>query len=422
MRPRTLATSVLCLALYLPCRASAAGYRCPKSNYDVNLAVLYANGMFSSLDRASANLEALRPLVANRLGHDPYAIAFGLAYNGNESPLPQLWSVAWERFEMTPSRVIRVLNDLVPAPDWLANAIKKYAAEVDQVAFIDDQDLEQQVQTYRDHLRKGRQVVVVAHSQGNLYANAAYRRLFETSLPTPGQASFGIVSVGTPAPVVAGWAPPSCPSGCYTTFAEDALVAVVRAIFPDTLPDNISGRGQTPEHDLLWHGFRESYLHIDASRTQILDHVQAFVNQFEPLAWTIHDAMITASLEWDSDADLDLHVYENDGSEHVYYAYPAGKAGYLDADDHDGYGPENYYADCGYVQPGSFRFAVGYWNGSGPVTVRLRVQAGNLTETFTRVLDTPQGRASHTEPTTLAWLEIASTGHDEYELLLSAER
>lgn len=420
---RGRAAGLLAAALLLATAGSAqaAPYTCPKSHYEVDLAVVYGNGMFTTAAQAGKQRDVLRPLVAARLGHEPFAIAFDLAYNDDEDTLSQLWEVAKQRRVMSVSQFLRVVSRLLPAPDWFQEETQRIASGVDLAAFENDEDLDQHVQTYRDHLRKGRKVVVIAHSQGNLYANAAYRRLFESDSPTPGQHGFGTVGIATPAPVVAGWMPPSClPSGCYTTFAEDVIINAVRTALPDTLPANVIGSasGRLPSGDLLWHGLRESYLHLAGARERILDHVAAFVEHFDELEWTIHDSMITASLEWDSPADLDLHVYELDGAEHVYYAYPAGAAGYLEADDEDGYGPENYSADCGYVAAGSYRFAVGYFAGEGPTRVRLRVQAGDLTRTFTRVLPAAQGRVSHSEPVTIGWLEVSERDDGSYELLL----
>lgn len=415
------ATGMLVLLLGTSQRAWAVPYSCPKSNYDVDLAVVYGNGMFTTLGQAQKQRDALRPLVARRLGHDPYAITFDVAYNDDEETLSQLWEVARQRQVMSVSHFLRVVSRLQPAPEWFIEETQKVASEVDLLGFTADADLDSHVQTYRDHQRKGRKIVVIAHSQGNLYANAAHRRLFETVRPAQAQHAFGIVSIATPAAEVAGWMPDVCaPLGCYTTFAEDVVVNAVRAALPDTLPANLIGSagGLRANGDLLWHSLRESYLQVEHSRERVLSHVEAFVDQLDELEWTIHDSMITVSLEWDSDADLDLHVFENDGAEHVYYAYPAGAAGYLEADDEDGYGPENYRADCGYVAAGSYRFAVGYFAGSTPTTARLRVQVGDLTQTFVRVLPSAQGRASHTEPATMAFLEVAALDDDQYEVAL----
>jgi hypothetical protein len=388
-------------------RVRAAPYQCPKSLLQINLAVIHGNGMRTEKSDATANLEALRPLVAKRLGQDPYAIAFGLAYNHKEQWSEEMFKIFQERAIMSPTLYMRMLSQLVPMPEDMKDALTHLAAELDLSAFIDDADLEQHVQTYRDHLRKGHKVVVIAHSEGNLYANAAYRRLFETALPTPGQEDFGIVSVALPGPTVAGWQPAACPVvGCYTTLVNDVVVAVVRQRLPDTAPANATAGLDWVRYDWTGHYLRESYLRVKSSREQILDHVASFVSAFGPLTRTIHDAAITASLEWDTTADLDLHVYENDESEHVYYDFPDGKVGVLDADDPDGYGPENYYGECQGLASGTFRFAVGYYDGQGPVRARLRVQAGDITRTFQQTLDMPTQGHSRTSPTTFGFLEV----------------
>lgn len=422
-RLRITASFTLALLLGTVTPVHAVRHTCPKSPYAVNLAVVYGNGMFRTHAQADKDLEYMRPMIAKRLGHDPFAIVFDLAYNQNEQWLQQLWQVAKQREVMTVSHYLRILSHAAEAPDWLGEELGAIAAEVDLTAFIDDANLDAHVQTYRDHLRKGRKVVLLAHSQGNLYANAAYRRLFETSLKTPGQGSFGVVGVASPAAEVAGWRPKLCePLGCYTTFREDAVITVARALAPDTLDANLSGLSGDPwSTDPLWHGLRDAYLRGDASRERILSHVKAFVDEFEDLDLSLHDAAVTVSLDWDTDADLDLHVYENDGLQHVYYAYPRGAAGYLEADDSDGYGPEHYRATCGELMPGGYRFAVGYFAGDEPTHVRLRVQAGALTRTWRRTLPAAQGRASHTDPVTLGHLEVAAKEKNVYDLLLFAQ-
>jgi hypothetical protein len=408
---RRVACRLLALALTwgLVDEAHAAAFDCPKSWYAVNLAVIHGNGVLTDKSGATANLEALRPLVAKRLDQDPYAIAFGLAYNHSEGWSEQLLKVVKERAIMSPTLFLRMLSQLVPMPDDLKQALKQMAAELDLAAFVDDADLRQHVQSYRDHLRKGHKVVVIAHSEGNFYANAAYRQLFETSLVTPGKEDFGIVAVALPAPTVAGWAPDSCPAaGCYTTLINDVVVAAVRQVLPDTAiaKPNVATGPDWVEYDWTGHSLIDSYLRVRSAREQIMGHVAGFVAHFGQLRRVIHDAMITASLEWDTSADLDLHVYENNESEHVYYDNQDSAIGALDADDADGYGPENYYGECQGLQSGTFRFAVGYYDGEGPVHARLRVQAGATTRTFEQTLDQATHGESRTDPTTVGFLEV----------------
>ncbi|HMI93012.1 MAG TPA: hypothetical protein VK509_16690, partial [Polyangiales bacterium] len=261
-------------------------------------------------------------------------------------------------------------------------------------------------------------------------ANAASRQLFETALETPGERAFGIVGIATPAPSLAGWRPAGCDAdrGCYTTLGEDRVIGTVIALVPDTAPANI--HTSTPNaRDILRHGLDETYLKNDQAREQILGHVAAFVEAFEPLQATLNDSTITAYLEWNTTADLDLHVYEYGTRAHVYTAFPESEdGGHLDADDQDGYGPEHYYAECAALKNGGdFRFSVGYFAGSGPVTARLRLKVGNSARTYTRVLEAPSGQQSLTAPTSFVVLHAKKSGDaldakhqliDDYEIEL----
>jgi hypothetical protein len=263
-----------------------------------------------------------------------------------------------------------------------------------------------------------------------MYANAAYHRLFETALPTPGERSFGIVGVALPAPSLAGWHPPSCPGlGCYTTLEEDLIIRGVNFLLPDTAPDNVAvdtvGSTDDKGHSLI-----ENYLANPTARAQILDHVSAFVGAFEPLEVMLNTSTITAYLSWDSGADLDLHVWERDARAHVYTAFPESEfGGHLDADDQDGYGPEHYYAECAALADGTdFLFAVGYYAGEGPVTAELRLTVGEATRVYKRELAAPTRGQSLTQPVPMVRLRAKKQAPfdpkhqliDDYEVELVA--
>lgn len=410
----------LCLASGLGAVPAARALRvkCDKSPYDVDLAVVYANGMFTTLEVAKANLERLRPLVDEKLKLEfklePYAATYAIAYNKKEGVFESIRRVVKERVAMTGSNLIRILSGLDPLPDWLDEQLNRYAAELDEAGFDDDDDLEQHVQMYRDHLRSGHKVLVIAHSEGNLYANAAYRRLFQTALPTPGERDFGIVGIALPAPTLAGWQPPGCPVlGCYTTLSEDLIIRGVHSQLGDTAPPNVSGASPLPSRtDLFWHGLTETYLETKEAREQILNHVAAFVHAFEPLEATLNDSTVTASLEWDSTADLDLHVFEQFASHHVYGDFRDG-VGKLDLDDQDGYGPEHYYTECAELEGGDFRFAVGYYDGEGPATARLRIKIGQTARTYKHVLAEALHDTSTRDPETFVVLHVVNRADDE---------
>jgi uncharacterized protein YfaP (DUF2135 family) len=88
----------------------------------------------------------------------------------------------------------------------------------------------------------------------------------------------------------------------------------------------------------------------------------------------VSTGVITIRLTWDSQPDLDLHVFEP--TSHVYYRNKQGQAGYLDVDDTNGYGPEHYYAKCQKLEVGSYKVAVNYYSGLGTSSAEVDVRAG----------------------------------------------
>jgi len=90
----------------------------------------------------------------------------------------------------------RWLGNLEIAPDWFQSATRSVASGFDLLESVVDEDLRRHIQRYEGLLMEGNRVLVVAHSQGNLYANAPHTRLADKGLPID---AFGIVSVANPA-------------------------------------------------------------------------------------------------------------------------------------------------------------------------------------------------------------------------------
>ncbi|MBN1654448.1 MAG: hypothetical protein JXA30_11820 [Deltaproteobacteria bacterium] len=414
--------------MILPARGVKANhYQCPARDKPVNTAIMFANGMLTNEQSALNTLKVLKPLVIEKLRADPETIIFGAATNFEESFWVQLWKVTKQRLAANPSQLIRIVAGVVPAPDWFSEELVKIAAEIDLSVMVKERNLSNQIQLYREQLNRGRRVLVIAHSQGNLYSNTAYRRLFEVANAPYSGNNFRIVSVANPSNTVAGESPDACGVlGCYTTYELDLVIEALLALplefgLGNTLPPNVFGTGSKKPRDALGHGIVETYLHLDNTREQILNHVAAQVGAFEEQKAVASDGMITATLEWDSAADLDLHVFERDERDHVYWAYPSSGVGHLDLDNQDGFGPEHYYAECGYAEDGLYQFAVGYYEGEGPVTARLYVQAGDIARSFSVEIDEPQGRASITDPVPVAYLRVLNDSFWGVDLQLAGD-
>jgi hypothetical protein len=125
-------------------------------------------------------------------------------------------------------------------------------------------DLQSQVEHYQGDLSAGRKVVVVAHSQGNLYVNEAY------ALISPSPTMFNVVAVASPANYVAGGGP-------WTTLNNDFITWIAPGALPEDEHNTNTPGVCNPLPDLLseinCHSFTDSYLAGNDSGPRILSEV-----------------------------------------------------------------------------------------------------------------------------------------------------
>jgi probable HAF family extracellular repeat protein len=192
--------------------------------------VYFGNGIDTSLSDAQdamddANGNGLRNLVLRALPtqFDSSSLSFCLAYDRtyyNLDPNNKLQQVpditfqlldAFEQkgLELTPS-VISWLWNLQAVPSDVQQLVYSVFDMANEVA---RQDLQKQIAEYNVQLGTG-SVVVVAHSQGNLYVNEVYK------LIAPDPSKFSVVAVATPSDHVAGFPPGQ---GFWTTLHNDII-------------------------------------------------------------------------------------------------------------------------------------------------------------------------------------------------------
>jgi uncharacterized protein YfaP (DUF2135 family) len=87
--------------------------------------------------------------------------------------------------------------------------------------------------------------------------------------------------------------------------------------------------------------------------------IDAALSQLVAPAARGSSGFFTVTLTWDGPGDVDLHVFEPDGSQ-VSYWNSQGSSGYLDVDNTVADGPEHYFASCdtSRLQVGTYRVAV----------------------------------------------------------------
>lgn len=139
---------------------------------------------------------------------------------------------------------------------------------------IDDYDLHEIELSIANQLTT-QKFVIVAHSQGNLYANELYTHLANKSITNLDEKSFGLLGVATPASFTQG-------GNNYITSATDSVINLAREKL-SSAPANIhidaslfSGTNLSPDDDGRGHGFVDVYL-AHASN-ELLTKLQSIVS------------------------------------------------------------------------------------------------------------------------------------------------
>jgi len=226
--------------------------------------VVFGNGVWN--DREGADRS--RRLLAWRLeshisGTDlEDLITNDTAHNPSDGKLLDLVETFEQNLQTDWSQFWRYLAGLDPMPDFIQDKLIEIANTVDENVLQANPAVQDHVDKYNEYLSKGNKVVVVAHSQGNLFANIAYPGIYSEYID-----SFGIVSVGNPDNYVAG-------NGPYTTLDEDIIIGSV----PGSLSANIDNFLGINLKDLTGHMFEKSYMESGRpAETKILDDIETMI-------------------------------------------------------------------------------------------------------------------------------------------------
>ena len=227
---------------------------CAASICDIKESVVfYGNGIKSTKKNAADALEVVKKrLQATMAPADFAGLEFSIAYNETQGLPLDLLESAIQLLTGNTSRFWRYFMGLEVMPDWFADKFIGLAASLDRSSLATTDSLKNHVATYKTRIAEGKKVVLVAHSQGNLFGNQAY-----TMLSSREKQSFGMVSAANVDSNVLGTGSP------YTTLTNDKIILLLIAtqlnlptspMAPNT--ENVA----ISQEDSLSHLFIESYM------------------------------------------------------------------------------------------------------------------------------------------------------------------
>jgi hypothetical protein len=235
----------------------------------------------------------------------------------------------------------------------------------------------------KTHALENKKMLLVAHSQGNLFMNKAFDLASQ------------LVPVGS---VQAIHIAPASPTrrGEYVLADLDIVINSLHGFSGLTLPeitDSIPLK-HLLSVDISGHKLVQTYLEPTLPMLQKLQRLATkALNELKTPNTGGTAGFFTVTLTWDGPGDVDLHVDEPDGS-HVYYSSKYGRSGFLDFDNTVSKGPEHYYASCekSKMQEGLYRVSIhNYANANGRLAT-VQVAGSAKGEMFSQVLDVGSGQ------------------------------
>ncbi|KPK27056.1 MAG: hypothetical protein AMJ61_07015 [Desulfobacterales bacterium SG8_35_2] len=338
--------------------------------------VYFGNGIKTTEDEAYDSLNILKKQLHMALPTEKYELLeFKVSYNGTHGLPLDLLESTLQVLSGNTSRFWRLFWGLEIIPDWFADKFILLSSVLDKSALVTTDSLKNHVTTYKTKIAEGKKVLLVAHSQGNLFGNQAYWLLNSRE-----QQSFGMVSVANVDNNVLGADSP------YTTLETDkvimALLAAQIALPSRPMEPNTENLDKESA-DSLGHSFIESYMIKSSnSETKITQQVITVLESLATPSQFVESGVITISLTWGSEPDVDLHVYEPNGMQ-VFWNNLQGYSGALDRDDRSGYGPEHYTVPaCETLERGIYHVGLDYFKGDEPELATIHIEAGLLVRTY----------------------------------------
>ncbi len=277
------------------------------------------------------------------------------------------------------------------------------------------------IQKFTADLLEGKRVILVAHSQGNLFANKAVEEIIRRNPEFAD--NIGIVGVANPAGRIANGNP-------YVTAHDDRVIDALRItheVLPSTIDNDLTFEFQGGDkRGLLNHNFAWGYLaskintNGDYANSTLPSRAkidEMFLDHYRNLEFPVSelgDGAIKVTLTWGAEPDVDLHIFEPN-NEHVYYRNLRGTSGFLDLDDRNGLGPEHYFVACDKLEEGIYRVGVNYFKGTRPETANVQITTSDgRTTTVRKTLTNAVGGSGNNTPMPVVDIDVNRDENGKY--------
>lgn len=229
---------------------------------------------------------------------------------------------------------------------------------------------------------EGQKLLLVAHSQGNLFVNPAY----DFVTPKVGATSVAVVHIA-PASITL--------RGDWVLADIDLVINGLRLQGVGSVPA-VNLFLPTSRSDLSGHTLKGTYLDATRSgRARVLSISNSALDGLQSPTALASRGFFTATLTWNGSGDVDLHAFEPSGT-HVYYRSLVGNSGVLDVDNTVANGPEHYYATCDAtkIETGFYSFGVNNFSSATGRTATLQISFAQGGQPLTRQIDVGSERGS----------------------------
>jgi len=205
---------------------------------------------------------------------------------------------------------------------------------------------------------EGQKLLLIAHSQGNLFVNQAYDAALEIDNFTAD--NIGVVHIAPASSTL---------RGPHILATQDRIInAGLGTIAGVPLPE--SNFELPASHlsnvDASGHLLVDTYLNAELGTLQFVQRLtQETLDTLQEPRTEGSEGFFTATLTWNGTGDVDLHIEEPDRT-HVFWRNKRGVSGRLDVDNRSANGPEHYFASCNSeeLQEGVYRFGVNNFSGA----------------------------------------------------------